>query len=320
VQLKASIIIPAHNSAQRIAIPLRALLAQDAPDGSFEVVVIDNASTDETAQVAATHPAIAGLARKGVECRVVREEKLGLAFARIRGIHEARAELVCFLDDDTAPEPAYVSEAIKAFSDPATGLLVSRIYPFYETEPPPSIARREHLLAINNKLGDAVIEWEPTPTLAPTIGAGMWVRREVFLSAVPWNQPGNTWSDRKGNSLVSGGDIEIGFYIGKAGYKRVYWPQLKLSHHIPKTRLNAKYICRLINGIVRSQIALEAKYARQPYNLKSRFLAIMRLLMAVMACPVLFLRKDGLRETLFVLASRWARIRGPYHDPSLRAS
>jgi glycosyltransferase involved in cell wall biosynthesis len=320
VQLKASIIIPAHNSAERIGIPLLALAEQNAPDGSFEIIVVDNASTDGTSTIATSHPAIARLARRGVDGRVVREEQLGLAFARIRGVCEARAEFVCFLDDDTAPESDYISEALKAFSDPATGLLVSRIYPKYETAPPPSVARREHLLAINNKLGDDVIEWGPTPTLAPTIGAGMWIRREAFLSAVSWRTPQSAWSDRKGNSLVSGGDIEIGFQIGKAGYKRVYWPDLKLWHHIPAARFNAGYICRLINGIVRSQITLEAKYGKRPHNLRARLLATAQLIYAVLACPAIVLREDGPREVMFVLASRWARLRGPYDNPSLRAS
>ena len=320
MQLRATVVIPAHNSAERIEIPLQALFSQDAPDGSFEIIVIDNASTDETSRVAMMHPAVAALALRGIECRVVREERLGLAFARIRGVCEARSGLVCFLDDDTAPEPDYISEALAAFSDLTIGLLVPRIYPKYEIEPPPSVARREHLLAINNQLGDSIIEWKPIPTLVPTTGAGMWVRREVFLSAVPLAQPDNILTDRKGKSLVCGGDIEIGFLIGKAGYKRVYWPRLKLSHHIPKTRLNSRYFCRLINGIVRSQITLEVLYTRQPYGMSDRTFAVARLIFAVLACPVLLLQRDGMREALFVLASRWARFKGPYNNSSVEAS
>ena len=60
----ASIVIPAYNAAQRIGIPLKALTAQEIEDGSFEVIIVDNASTDDTAAVSSGHPAVAELVRR----------------------------------------------------------------------------------------------------------------------------------------------------------------------------------------------------------------------------------------------------------------
>lgn len=314
MSVKASIVIPAYNSAQRIHVPLEALAAQTASNGSFEVVVIDNASTDETAKVALNHPAVGALRERNIDCRVVREDRKGLTYARIRGVCEARGSFVCFLDDDNAPDPNYVEDAIAAFSDESIGLLVSRVYPRYEsTSPTPSMERREHLLAINRKMGDDWVEWEAAATTAPTLGAGMWVRRTAFLNAVPWQTPEVMLSDRKGSTLASGGDIEIGFLLGQAGFKRVYCPQLVLHHVIPPSRLTTQYFCRLIIGIVRSTLTIEEKYVGKQHGIVHRIASFLSLIVALLASPLLLLRPDGFRELLFVLVARWAQFLGPYY-------
>ena len=311
--LIASIVIPAHNSVQRLHIPLEALVSQTAPNGSFEVIVIDNASTDETAKVAMNHWTVIALRERNIDCRVVREDCKGLTYARIRGVCEARGSFVCFLDDDNAPAPDYVAEAIAAFSDESIGLLVSRVYPHYESaSPTPSMKRREHLLAINHKMGDTRVEWEPAATMAPTLGAGMWLRRTAFLATVPWSTPDLMLSDRKGSSLACGGDIEIGFLLGKAGFKRVYCPQLILRHIIPPARLTTPYFCRLIIGIVRSTLTLNAKYIGKQHGLLNRLVSLAYLMLAFLASPLLLFRRDGFRELLFVLVARWAKFLGPY--------
>ena len=306
-----SIVIPAYNSAHRIHIPLAALAAQEGVRGQFEVIVVDNNSTDQTGRAVESDSATELLKSAGVECRVVSEPNTGLTFARICGVRESRGELVCFLDDDNFPAIAYVSEGIKAFQDASVGLLVSRVFPRYlSASPGPSITRREHLLAINHKLGDRKICFGAKGSLAPTIGAGMWVRRSAFLAAVPWRNPALLLTDRLGNHLASGGDIELGFLIGKEGYERVYCPNLSLQHIIPHNRLEFNYFCRLITGVVRSTLTLEAKYLGRTHC--TRFAAVCGLLLAVLAVPVFVAKPDGIRDWLFACVSRWAKCLGPY--------
>ena len=67
-------------------------------------------------------------------------------------------------------------------------------------------------------------------------------------------------SDRVGTQTMCGGDIELGLLVGKAGYDRVYDPKLRLHHYIPESRLQTRYFCRLITGIVRSELTLQRKY------------------------------------------------------------
>lgn len=312
---RVTVVIPTWNGSRCIHHPLTGLARQSSDD--FEVIVVDNGSTDRVANIVSEHTAWRELANRGIACRIVREPRAGATYARIRGVLEAAGELTCFLDDDNEPVPGYLEAGIAGLSDPTVGLLVSRIYAEYELPPPSSIVKREHLLAINCRLGDERIEWGPGAFFAPTVTAGMWVRRDVFLTAVPWQEPDQLLADRKSGNLACGGDIEIGYLIGRAGYKRVYAPQLRLLHHIPRTRFQSAYFCRLIQGIVRSEITLRTRYLRGTCVNRERAWAAGKLLLAILAAPVLALRADGSREALFVLASRWAQLQGPY--PVIRA-
>jgi glycosyltransferase involved in cell wall biosynthesis len=316
VTATVSIVIPTWNGSKRIHLPLGGLARQNLH--RFEVIVVDNGSTDSVAKTVSEHVAWREMADRGIACRIVHEPRAGATYARIRGLLEATGELVCFLDDDNEPIPGYLEAGIAALSDPAVGALVSRIYPVYELTPSSSILKREHLLAINCRLGDESIKWGSEAAFAPTVMAGMWVRRGVFLKVVPWGDPDQLLADRQGASLACGGDIEMGYLIGKAGYLRVYVPELRLLHHIPRTRLKSAYFCRLIKGIVRSELTLRTRYLLGTHVNRERAWAAARLLLALVAAPVLALRADGPREAMFVLASRWAQLQGPYCLPAAR--
>ena len=89
--LRFSVVVPAHDEADLLGATLEALAAQDV-DASYEVLVVDNASTDDTAAVARTH---------GV--RVVAEPRRGVCRARQTGVDAARGEIVASTDADTVP-------------------------------------------------------------------------------------------------------------------------------------------------------------------------------------------------------------------------
>jgi len=307
-----SVVIPTHDGRERVPQVLEALLPE-AGGVPFEVVVVDNASGDGTGAAVDASAEAAALRGRGVAVRVVHEPVAGLTHARARGVAEARGAAVCFLDDDNLPQPGYLACGVAALADPAVGLLTSRVFPRYREEPSPAIERREHLLAINHRLGDEVLDWGAAPTVAPTIGAGLWVRRSAFTAA-QGAAAGQVLSDRMPGSLSSGGDVELGVAVGRAGFKRVYVPCLRLWHLIPPERVRTRYFCRLIYGIVRSKLAVEALYEGRGGGARDRAAALGRLLGATAALPALLVRRDGPREALFVLVSRWAELRGPLRE------
>lgn len=309
-----SYVMPAYNAADRIHLPLQALASQAGirPD-LFEIVIVDNASTDHTADVADKHPATQSLRHAGIPVRIVREDRPGLTHARLRGVAESTGPLICFLDDDTEPCPDYTHIGIAALANPARGLLISAIHPIYAQPPSPAIARFAHHLAINTCLGENEITYPATPTLAPTAGAGMWVRRNAFLAAVPVNQPESLLPDRLGSNLTSCGDIEIGFLIGRGGYERVFIPTLRLGHHIPARRLTVSYLTRLIDASIRSELTLRQKYFGHAGITKCRIKGVTRGIRALLALPFIMLAKrDGLRESILKIAHHRAYARGPF--------
>ena len=100
--MKVSIVIPAHNEEDNIAQVIEAALAQRYPD--FEVIVVDNASTDRTSEIASSYPV-----------RLVHEPNKGLLHARERGRREATGLFIANMDADCRPDPDWLSRGISHF-------------------------------------------------------------------------------------------------------------------------------------------------------------------------------------------------------------
>src|SRR5436853_1166376 len=100
-----SVVICCHNSTERLSPTLAHLAAQQVPEGlDWEVLLIDNMSTDGTADMARSlWPADAG-----APLRVVLETQIGTTAARCRGLAEARYEFVTLVDDDNWVCPEWV--------------------------------------------------------------------------------------------------------------------------------------------------------------------------------------------------------------------
>jgi cellulose synthase/poly-beta-1,6-N-acetylglucosamine synthase-like glycosyltransferase len=119
--LKVSIVIPAHNEEKNLARTLEAVLALDYPE--FEVIVVDNASTDATKDVAARFPVI-----------LVMEPRKGLLYARERGRQEANGEIIANVDADCLPDEDWLANGIGHFEDPHVAA-VSGPYDYFDGKP-----------------------------------------------------------------------------------------------------------------------------------------------------------------------------------------
>jgi glycosyltransferase involved in cell wall biosynthesis len=102
-----SIIIPTFNGGARIAACLGALLGQTAGEDA-EILVINDGSTDDTAEVVARYSGV----------RLVNQSNSGPAAARNRGVLEARGEIILFTDDDCEPGPGWLAAMTGPFKDP----------------------------------------------------------------------------------------------------------------------------------------------------------------------------------------------------------
>ena len=248
----ASVCICTYNGAARIGMVIEALAAQIQPLDTWELLVIDNASTDATSEVAAR------LIKEklGGRGRVVRDEKSGLSFARARAAQEAQGEIVCFLDDDNIPEPDFVRNAIQAFrGHPKAGMIGGKVTPRWECNPTPlALAVANFALAICDR-GNIPFCYEGIAT--GPVGAGMCIRTRVLRELFS-NNAFSQIPDRKGNALGASGDTALVVLAHQAGWEVWYEPSLQIAHLIPARRMQKDYLLRLYDGFGRSNIHVRA--------------------------------------------------------------
>ena len=262
-----SVLIPAHNpDPARLRAVLLGLSQQTLPVDQWETILIDNAST--------RWPDAAFFASLGLaQLSSFAEPSPGLSFARRRGLSAARAPLVVLVDDDNVLDPDYLSQVGRIFADhPRLGAIGGRSAPQFEAEPDPWIREFFPLLALRD-LGDRPMissNLKPTgteraeyPAAAP-IGAGMALRRE---SIQPWlNRFGqDVLPDRHGAQLTSGGDNDIVFSVLENGWSVGYFPELRLTHLIPASRIQPEYLARLNRGIQHSWMQVLTRHGANPW-------------------------------------------------------
>ena len=122
--MKLSLIVPAYNEEAYLPDCLRAAteeLQSHAARGPFEIIVVDNASTDRTADVAAGFPGV----------RVVHEPRKGLTSARQCGLKAARGNIVAYVDADTRMPPGWLGRVLDAYDDEEV-VCVSGPYVYYD--------------------------------------------------------------------------------------------------------------------------------------------------------------------------------------------
>ncbi|MGI5179416.1 bifunctional polysaccharide deacetylase/glycosyltransferase family 2 protein [Dactylosporangium sp. CA-152071] len=106
-----SVVVPAYNEAANIAATVRSLIGNDYP--ALEVVVVDDGSTDDTADV------VRRLALPGV--RLIRQANAGKPAALNTGVAAAHGELLVLVDGDTVFEPDAIGRLVQPFADPSVG-------------------------------------------------------------------------------------------------------------------------------------------------------------------------------------------------------
>jgi hypothetical protein len=272
--LDVSVVICTHNPRlDYFARVLNGLRNQTLALSKWELLIVDNASRDPLASSwdISWHPA----------GRHILESELGLSPARQRGIQEASADLIIFVDDDNVLDETYLAEALKIKQDwPSLGVWGSgSIRGDFEVEPPkilrPWLPVREvtaprwsnlagsHPGIFGESSGDA-IPW----------GAGLCVRKEIAIAYGQFcDQSSLQITDRQGASLVGGGDTEISFVCCSHGLGTGIFPELKLTHLIPQHRVSNDYIIRFAEGTCLSNFLLHYKWQhigpQSPFSIKT---------------------------------------------------
>lgn len=238
-----SIVICSYNGARLLPQTLACLAAQqfaNAPP-ACEVIVVDNASADETSQVAfESWPADCP-----IPLRVVSEPTPGLTFARLRGIAEARHEIICFVDQDNQVARDWIEKVANIMTEhEEVGACGGQTRAVSDESLPGWFEQFQTYYAVGPQ---GEIAGDVTDSRGYLWGAGLCLRRRAW-QMLSDNEFAFILYDRRGKELSSGGDAELCYALRLFGWRLWYDPGLKMDHFMTKERLNWAYLRRVSRG------------------------------------------------------------------------
>jgi cellulose synthase/poly-beta-1,6-N-acetylglucosamine synthase-like glycosyltransferase len=224
------------------------LLRQSVDDKLiWEVIIVDNVSTDDTSDVAnsiwpKTAPA---------KLKVVFEPKLGTAFARSRGLNEAKYDLVSFVDDDNWINTDWLRRVFEIMSRNRNIGACGGYNEFKcEVNPPSWFDKYKESYAVGPQAPET---GDITEKRGYLWGAGLTIRRSAWMKI---KNGGFTFgsSGRQGDNLHAGEDSELCFALRLSGWRLWYDSGLRLTHFIKTEKLTWKYLRCLQRGFGASSI------------------------------------------------------------------
>lgn len=196
-----SVVVAARDGAHQLPILFDALSRQTLPRSDFEVIVVDDASSDTTSTV---------VEASGIARAVRSDEPLGLPRARNIGIREAAADVIALTDADTVPDPTWLELGLARMTETEADILCGGLtIPLGDR---PSIAA----------LVDAMNWLDPERCVEGgfALGATIWTRRATFERWGLFRDIGATYHD----------DAEWGKRATRGGARLVYAPDVHMTH------------------------------------------------------------------------------------------
>lgn len=196
-----SVVVPAFNSEKTLGRCLGALFNQSCPKRLYEVIVVDDGSTDGTREAA-----------KGFPVRYFFQENAGPASARNLGAREAKGAVILFTDADCVAGRDWIKEMTKPFRDPG----VTAVKGAYRTEQKSLVAR---FAQIEFEERFELLKKAPSIDMVDTYSAAY--RREVFLASGGFDTS---------FPVANNEDTELSYRLSKAGHKMVFNPRAVVCH------------------------------------------------------------------------------------------
>ena len=229
--LKLTVIIPTYNRAELLGETLATLVEQDFDKSQYEVLVVDNASTDATRQVVEQwEKKTNGLIRYLYELRP------GSHYARNGAVKHAKGEILYFTDDDVLAQPDMLTEILKPFEDKTVVTVTGAVRPKWLVEPPQWVKKylSNYLLSLN----EMEQKWIVSDDDQGIFSCHQAVRKDWFVRAGGYNP-----------DIVNGewvGDNETGLNIKlkNLGGRFAYNGAAIIYHQIPASRMTQEYLNR----------------------------------------------------------------------------
>jgi glucosyl-dolichyl phosphate glucuronosyltransferase len=229
--LKATVIIPTCNRANFLKDALESLSFQNFQSNDYEIIVVDNNSTDNT------HEVVLQAKKKSlVTIYYVYEPKEGLHHARHKGADEANGSVLVYIDDDITVPADWLGNHVRHFKDDSVACVGGRVLPKWEGIPPPWMPFLHPGSWGLLDMGDVVRELKFPEIIC---GGNLSIRADVLKAIGGFHPDGFKDPDR----MIWRGDGEVGMQrnIYQTKKKIIYDPDAFLYHRIPTSRLIPDY-------------------------------------------------------------------------------
>ncbi len=205
-ELTFSVVVPAYNAGRTIRNCLDSLLHQTVDRERYEIIVVDDGSTDDTPQIVASYPGV----------RLVRQPNQGPAVARNRGVEEAKGEIVLFTDADCIPEQNWIEEMVRPFGEDDSVVGVKGVYRTRQREIIARFVQMEYEDKYDVMKRYRFIDFVDTYSAA--------FKRDVFLKFGGYDAA---------FPVACAEDVDLSFRLSKAGYRMVFNPKAVVYHIHP---------------------------------------------------------------------------------------
>jgi glucosyl-dolichyl phosphate glucuronosyltransferase len=230
-----SVVVCTQNRSAYLGRCLKAIETQAPPGGRYDVIIVDNGSSDDTQEVAAS------FCRRHANFYYIHERNPGVAIARNTGVRNSSGDIIAFADDDTEPERSWLEQIFAWFRTlpDDVGVLGGDIIPVWQAKRP---------------------DWLTDPLLRPLSAGLKWSAEPRFLGPEQWLIECNSayrksallkvggfpeHLGRVGESLLSG-EGGVNLLIARAGHRLFYDPRILVRHHIPASRLTRTWFRRRV--------------------------------------------------------------------------
>ncbi len=306
--LRISAIIITCNRRELLRRAITALAAQSLPPDQYELIVVDNGSTDGTREMVESE--FGGVSN----LRYLVETEKGSSQARNAGWHEANAEIIAFTDDDAVVASDWLEKILAAFESvrPMPGAIGGRVELIWPCAKPDWITPQMEMVL-------AALDHSPDPIFLVE-GQSLWgcnvsYERKTLEACGGFN----TALSRREGSLLSNDEQDFHQKLIKHGLRLYYDPSIRVQHQVHEDRLNRAWFVRraywqgISNAI--SDLVQEGITRRK---LKQR--GIVNFLNVFCRPPIRSLMSSKLRDQAWLywrrrLANRWGYCRAAFGNP-----
>ncbi len=209
--MKVSVVIPTKNRSALVAQAIDCIESQTIPRDRYEVIVVDNDSSDDTQAVLEKKARIYSNLRYGIQ------EKRGAAATRNAGLRMAKGDLILFIDDDVQAEPKLIASHLGyQKKNPGASVIGAVTIPWGETREPFRRYLRDHRILNPYTPSKGPIDFSYYHTSNVSTPAESLIKVGGFNEAF---------------SIYGMEDIELGYRLEKSGSRMIFAPEAKAVHY-----------------------------------------------------------------------------------------